>query len=454
MCWARAVKSIRWIDVSPERRPLPHLLSLLAALVLAGTWGSLPARADIFVDLGRGPVQVHVPSSYNPSKPAPLVLLLHGYGQGGASNLELTFDVGPLSEPMGFLYAYPQGTTNSAGAYFWNATDACCDFNGSGVDDSGYLRRLIDTIKIQLVVDEGRVYVIGVSNGGFMAYRMACDHSDAIAGIVSIKGMTFGDPTACVPVEPVNVLHIHGTRDRTIKYWGGTLPILDPYPGAVRSVQTWASYSGCSLVPNTSLPPLDLDLRIPGAETTIMRFGDQCAPGGTAELWTVVDGEHGFYAPTPDLPELLMEHLLAHPKPGYPATYCTAKVNSQGCTPAITWSGTPSASSGSPFLVEAQNLVPASVGLLFYSTSGPQAAPFQGGYLCVESPLFRTPPASSGGSGPCSGSLSIDFNAHIASGAHPALKAGASFWGQYWSRDVASPSATSLTDAIMATIGL
>jgi hypothetical protein len=106
-----------------------------------------------------------------------------------------------------------------------------------------------------------------------------------------------------------------------------------------------------------------------------------------------------------------------------PATiYCTAKVNSQGCTPAIASSGVPSASSASAFDITAANVLNNKNGLYFYGTSGALAAPFQGGFLCVQAPIQRTVVQPSGGNPPpsdCSGSYTFDFNAWIQGGTDP-----------------------------------
>jgi hypothetical protein len=134
------------------------------------------------------------------------------------------------------------------------------------------------------------------------------------------------------------------------------------------------------------------------------------------------------------------------------ATYCTAQVNSQGCLPAISSTGTPSASAPSGFLIEADHVLAGVIGILVYSTNGPASTPFNGGVLCLQAPLRRTPAQVSQGSGACGGLFSFDFNAHIASGVDPQLTVGATFWAQYWSRDPASAGHTNLTDALLATI--
>lgn len=134
----------------------------------------------------------------------------------------------------------------------------------------------------------------------------------------------------------------------------------------------------------------------------------------------------------------------------YATTYCTAKTTSQGCTTAIDAAGIPSASLAAPFDLSASNLLPASVGLLNYSTAGPAAFPFQGGFLCMSTPIFRSTGQGTGGSAPCSGSLSIDFNAFLQSGQAIGVAGGSQVQAQFWSRDTgfAPPNASNLTDAV------
>src|SRR5262245_31050828 len=120
---------------------------------------------------GDRPVEVFVPSSYEEGTPTALVLLLHGY-TASRNQQELYFQIEPQAEARGFLYAHPDGTKDTGGSQFWNATDACCDLYNSGVDDSGYLAMVIEQIKAKYTVDAKRVFLAGHSNGGFMSYRM------------------------------------------------------------------------------------------------------------------------------------------------------------------------------------------------------------------------------------------------------------------------------------------
>ena len=134
-----------------------------------------------------------------------------------------------------------------------------------------------------------------------------------------------------------------------------------------------------------------------------------------------------------------------------PSSYCTAKVNSQGCTPAIGFTGCPSATDPNPFDVTAVQVVNNKSGTFFYGLNGPKSTPFQGGTMCVQGPRRRTPLQSSGGNPPpndCSGVFSYDFNARIQSGADPNLVPGARVNAQYWYRDSGSSFDIGLSDAI------
>jgi polyhydroxybutyrate depolymerase len=287
---------------------LVHMFSI--ALVAAAA-AQVGAQTVKFVDAGRGPVPVYLPSTYDENEPMPLIVMLHGYGASGATQ-ESYLRFRDEQEAQGFMLATPDGTTDNTGRRFWNATDACCNFFGSDVDDSAYLLALIDAIKAECAVDARLVCLMGHSNGGFMSYRMACDHADVIASIASLAGATHDDPGDCAPATTVHVLQIHGTNDGTIFYNGGALN-GNRYPGAVESAEMWAANNGCAVIPDDSLPPMDLDRGIAGDETLVTTYRQDCAAGGSAELWTIVGGGH-----VPNLSESfspsVVEWLLSHPK--------------------------------------------------------------------------------------------------------------------------------------------
>lgn len=244
------------------------------------------------------PVTLQVPADYDSSKQYPLVMILHGYGASGFVQ-EAYFGMSTLvSTSQAFVLA-PDGTTDSTGEEFWNADPACCDFDDSGVDDSGYLGGLIDDVSAAWPVDPGAVLVIGHSNGGYMAYRMACDHSDTVTNIIVLAGAAASDPTTCVPTQPVPVLHMHGTDDDEVPY----------DPNAMASVTQWAAHDNCGTT-FTPGPDEDVDTQLPGDETTT-QTSDGCPPNIVVELWTIVGGTH-----VPNLgtgfADMMFQYFLAH----------------------------------------------------------------------------------------------------------------------------------------------
>jgi polyhydroxybutyrate depolymerase len=241
------------------------------------------------VNLDDRPFHLHVPRGYDAAGKAPLVVLLHGYTSSGAEQ-EAYFRLTAESDRRGFLYAMPDGTTNKEGQQFWNATAACCDFYHSGVDDSAYLSRLIDTVKSSYSIDPARVYLVGHSNGGFMAYRMACEHSTQITAIVSVAGAMTNDTAQCAPERPVSILQIHGTDDETIAYDGG-MNGSNPYPSVATALATWRRFDGCGDAATASAP-LDLESTLPGAETTVTVYSTGCRDATRVELWAVKGGRH------------------------------------------------------------------------------------------------------------------------------------------------------------------
>ncbi len=255
----------------------------------SGSLPAMPASGTGTVEIGGRQVTVHVPSSYDPARPAPLVVGLHGY-TSDAKELETYLRLTPESERRGFVYAYPDGSTDDQGERFWNATDACCAFGSSPPDDSRYLSELIAMLQGSYRIDRARVYLIGHSNGGFMSFRMACEHADQIAAIVSLNGATWNDTARCRPSGPVSVLAVHSSTDETIAFTGGVIGRA-AYPSAAGTVAQWRDHNGCAEA-GRDAARLDLVADLPAAETSVRTYLQGCAGGSAVQAWTINGGTH------------------------------------------------------------------------------------------------------------------------------------------------------------------
>jgi polyhydroxybutyrate depolymerase len=251
-----------------------------------------------------------IPSSYSKDSSIPLVVLLHGYGSTGAQQ-ESYMKFESVAEKNKFILVYPDGTIDSVGRRFWNATDACCSFF-SQVDDDAYLLAILKEMESRYSIDAKRIYFVGHSNGGFMSYRMACKHPDRIAAIASLAGASFFKETDCGAKSSVSVLQVHGTKDETIFYEGGQI-LGNSYPSAFASASQWATVNQCTQNALTRSTKLDLEGNIAGDETSIKAWTN-CQNSSEVELWTV---ENATHIPTlsSTFATKIWEFFAAHPKP-------------------------------------------------------------------------------------------------------------------------------------------
>jgi polyhydroxybutyrate depolymerase len=268
---------------------------------------AVPPGTTGTVTLGDRPFRLHVPTTYDDAEPAALVVALHGWG-GTSHRIEAQLDLEDASESRGFLLALPEGERDSLGRQFWNAAPACCNADSRDVDDAGYLSSLIDVVVRRYRVDPGRVYAVGASNGGFMAHRLACDHADQVAAVVSVAGAQAVAPADCRPSQGVSVLQIHGTADATIRYDGGSIIPGQRYPSAEQTVSAWRELEHCAAGPGLLGDPLDGDPTLPGAETARVSWSTGCADASEVALWTVDGGGHWPHI-TPDFTDALVDWL-------------------------------------------------------------------------------------------------------------------------------------------------
>lgn len=225
----------------------------------------------------------------------PLIVSLHGFGGDSASQSIYV----PLQERVnshGFALLLPNGAPSSEGSRVWNPTDDCCDGGKAGEDDVAYLTELV--AEARKGREFGPVYFFGYSNGGFMAYHMACKGLPGLRAVASLAGTSYVEDSICEDAPPVSVLHVHGTADEVILYAGDeSEPSGDGerafYAGARDMVTRWSRRAGCDW-PGEAQPyaTLDLDRYVVGAETQAFRLEAGCGGGISVELWTSVGSGH------------------------------------------------------------------------------------------------------------------------------------------------------------------
>jgi polyhydroxybutyrate depolymerase len=233
---------------------------------------------------------LYVPSAGEDQR-RPLLIFLHGLGGSGA-DLVQRLELIEFAEAQGVAFMAPEGSLDYSGRRFWNASASCCNFDGLPVDHVAELRTWITAALRHPGLDPRRVYVIGYSNGGFMAYRAACELSPLLRGIFSIAGAGPSDGEACNPVQSLSVVEIHGDRDAIVDFGGGHL-FADTrrprHPSVQRSLSRWAKHNACDGTQSVSAD-LDLDPRIAGSETQVHSYGG-CAEH-PVEAWQIRGGDH------------------------------------------------------------------------------------------------------------------------------------------------------------------
>ncbi len=270
---------------------------LVGSLVACGGSGTTEPPTQNYGGEAR-PVRLSVPTPLESGRDYPLLLILHGYGANGLVQKAFFGLDDVASRGEAFVLA-PDGLIDSTNHQFWNADPACCDFDHTNVDDVAYLGGLVEAVMADWPIDSHQIRVLGHSNGGYMAYRLACDRADLFTSIASLAGDAASAP--CAPSEPIHVLHLHGTADAVV-----------PFAGAQPSVDQWVDHNGCGSG-RTPAGTLDLDIAVDGAETQ-QAVGEGCPAAGTVDLWTLTGSGH-LPTFTPGFDTAISRWFADHPRP-------------------------------------------------------------------------------------------------------------------------------------------
>jgi len=246
--------------------------------------------------------RVYLPAGHG--GPLPLLFVLHG-GGGSAGNMEwLTENAFErIADRDGVLVAYPEGVGNS-----WNdgRQDLRAEAAQRGIDDVGFLRTLPTEIAASYDVDLTRVYSTGISNGGFMSFRLACDAADVFAAVAPVTANLSADVAPqCMPARPISVAILNGTEDPLVPWGGGQVRVLLQRRGEVLStmatLERWREIDDCGAVETGQV----ID-NVADDETTLRRHVASCARGTELLLVEIIGGGHTWPGGVQYLPELLV----------------------------------------------------------------------------------------------------------------------------------------------------
>lgn len=268
------------------------ILIVLVALLSCGERIQVSTESLLAVTIEHGgrtrECLLHVPARA-PSSPAPLLIVLHGGGGTAKGVVKLTKNrFNELSDSEGFYAAYPTGLGKS-----WNilGDNAPGYARRNNIDDTGFIAALIERLAAAYPIDRGRVFATGISNGGFMCYRLACELSGAIRAIAPVAATNpVGQKERCRPSRPVSVMIINGTEDPIVPYNGGRVSLMGVTRGRITStddtVADWAGVDECPAAREArELPDRD---RADGTRATRIEIGP-CG-GGTRVVLLRVDG--------------------------------------------------------------------------------------------------------------------------------------------------------------------
>ncbi len=227
------------------------------------------SRVDFLFEGENRGATIHLPAGYDGSSAHALVLNFHGRNST-TDQQRLLSKMDEHADASGYIAVYPEGIGNT-----FNAGFCCGEAQTRNINDVGYTRKLVEELEAVLCIDSSKTYATGLSNGGYMVQRLACEASDIFAGFSSVAGLLA--VLTCQPQVARPIVHFHGTADTIVPYNGGGF-----LTSASDTMEAWATRNGC----NTS-------------NTTVYDQGDascirynSCPAGQNVEFCTIDGGGH------------------------------------------------------------------------------------------------------------------------------------------------------------------
>ena len=235
------------------------------------------------------------PDSYDPTTPLPILIGLHGIN-GSPASFRDQFLFGALASEYKYVGIFPLGWGDEVNSNpTWNSGSCCLSAMVANINDVEFIQAIIQEVKKNYFVDESRIWAVGFSAGGMMAYKLGCDLASVVTAIGVVSGTLMQDP--CNPVAPISIIHLHGELDDAIPVLGGGQYSTPPIRAGVL---TAAGIFGCT-------PTLDSPNEINAIETSTW----SCSYGTEVRLNVYKGIEHEFLR---SWPYELVNFLISHPR--------------------------------------------------------------------------------------------------------------------------------------------
>lgn len=262
-------------------------LPVVVAVVEAVSFRVLNRNNGTIVSSGETRELLHVPGSYDRTKPIPLVISMHAAALWPAAQRDTSL-WNKAADEHGFIVVYPSGASGD-GPRVWHMDRAGL------ARDVRFISDLIDRIQGTYNIDPARIYADGLSNGGGMAFVLSCTLADRIAAVGMVASAQLLPWSWCTGRRPVPMIAIHGTADRITPYNGGSSwAVPRPLPDIPTWARLWARRNRCGANPvETSV----------AAQVTRLEYPN-CADEAAVVLYTIHGGGHTWPGGEP-LPEWL-----------------------------------------------------------------------------------------------------------------------------------------------------
>ena len=235
------------------------------------------------------------PDSYDPTTPLPILIGLHGIN-GSPASFRDQFLFGALASEYKYVGIFPLGWGDEVNSNpTWNSGSCCLSAMVANINDVEFTQAIIQEVKKNYFVDESRIWAVGFSAGGMMAYKLGCDLASVVTAIGVVSGTLMQDP--CNPVAPISIIHLHGELDDAIPVLGGGQYSTPPIRAGVL---TAAGIFGCT-------PTLDSPNEINAIETSAW----SCSYGTDVRLSVYKGIEHEFLR---SWSYELVNFLISHPR--------------------------------------------------------------------------------------------------------------------------------------------